>query len=98
MLNATQRIATEMNALASQLEDESSLWRSPAMQRTRWRCRHAAEMIREYAGTVSEDDIADAEIWRDEARALLLRTRNQRVRLTTLQQGAEHRRHPKIAA
>lgn len=97
MLSKTQRIKAEMTALATQLEHESELWRSPAMQRTRWRCRHAAEAVREYAGSVSQDDIAAAEIWRDEARALLLRTRNQRVRLAALQQGKEQR-HPSLVA
>lgn len=98
MLSAMQRVTAEMTILATQLEDESSLWRSPAMQRTRWRCRHAAETMRERARTVSEDDLAVAKIWRDEARALLLRTRNQRVRLTALQQGTERRREHNVAA
>lgn len=98
MLNETQRVQTEMTVLATQLEHEAGLWRSPAMQRTRWRCQRAASMIREYADAVREDDLSAAEIWRDEARALLLRTRNQRVRLTALQQGKVQRRQPLAAA
>lgn len=83
--------AAQLLALADMFEREAAEWNRPGMQRTRWLCAQASTLLIERAHMTSDEhDAFSAEIWVDQARALILSIRDKRDRLARLQQSVDH--------